>query len=126
MHFIRPAQPKLRTIPPQGDTWIHEIKFDGWRAQLHKQGRSVAIYTKNGHRCAHRVELIRQIVHHDGELTACYEYGLPNFHALHFHNGRTERCIWAFFERSLAGCREDQTRLGASPQYLVSLPGESR
>jgi hypothetical protein len=71
-------------------------------------------------------ELIRQIVHHDGELTACYEYGLPNFHALHFHNGRTERCIWAFFERSLAGCREDQTRLGASPQYLVSLPGESR
>jgi ATP-dependent DNA ligase len=70
--FIVPARPKIRTSPPPGDAWIHEIKFDGWRIQLHKEGRSVAIYTKNGHRCAHKVELIAaaltqptgQIVHH--------------------------------------------------------------
>jgi bifunctional non-homologous end joining protein LigD len=48
MFFIEPAQPKLRTSPPLGDAWTHEIKFDGWRIQLHKEGRSVAIYTKNG------------------------------------------------------------------------------
>src|SRR5262249_20108983 len=29
----------------------------------------------------------------NGELTACDGYGLPNFHALHFHNRRSERCV---------------------------------
>src|SRR5215467_9261677 len=102
MQFIVPAQPKLRTSPPMGAAWIHEIRFDGWRVQLHEQEHSVAIYTKNGHRCAHKVELIAAALTHlparsciiDGELTTCDEYGLPNFHALHF--GRTERCAWAF------------------------------
>jgi bifunctional non-homologous end joining protein LigD len=104
MFFIQSAQPELRTSPPQGDAWIHEVKFDCWRVQLHKEGRSVAIYTKNGHRCAHKLELIAAAITHlparsciiDCELTACDEYGLPNFHALHIHNDRSERCIWAF------------------------------
>jgi bifunctional non-homologous end joining protein LigD len=104
MSFIIPAVPKLRASPPAGDAWIHEVKFDGWRIQLHKEGRNVAIYTKNGFRCAHKLELIAAALTHlparsciiDGELTAFDEYGLPNFHALHFHNGHTERCVWAF------------------------------
>ena len=93
MQFIVPAQPKLRSSLPGGNAWIHEVKFDGWRIQLHKQGRTVAIYTKNGHRCEHKLELIAAALTHlpvrscviDGELTACDEYGLPNFYALHFH-----------------------------------------
>jgi hypothetical protein len=28
---------------------LHEIKFDGWRIQLHKHGGSAALFTKNGH-----------------------------------------------------------------------------
>jgi bifunctional non-homologous end joining protein LigD len=71
---------------------------------LHKYGRTVAIYTKNGHRCAYKLELIAAALTHlpvrssiiDGELTASDEYGLQNFYALHFHNGRSERCVWAF------------------------------
>lgn len=60
---------------------------------------------KNGFRCAHKLELIAAALTHlparsciiDGELTACDEYGLPTFHALHFHRGgHTERCAWAF------------------------------
>jgi hypothetical protein len=80
---------------------LHEVKFDGWRIQLHKQGRLVEIYTKGGYRCARKFELIAAALTHlpvssciiDGELTACDEYGLPNFHALHFHNARTERAV---------------------------------
>jgi hypothetical protein len=48
MQFIVPAQPKVRTSPPLGNAWIHEVKFDGWRVQLHKYGHAVGIYTKNG------------------------------------------------------------------------------
>ena len=35
--------------PPSGSQWIHEIKFDGYRTQLHVRGEEVVIYTKNGH-----------------------------------------------------------------------------
>src|SRR5262245_55745190 len=104
MTFIIPAQPNLRTFPPRGDKWIHEVKFDGWRIQLHKNRRDVAVYTKNGHNYASAFGSIAASVAAipvssciiDGELTACDEYGLPNFHALHFRRAKNHFCVWAF------------------------------
>jgi bifunctional non-homologous end joining protein LigD len=48
VQFIVPAQPKLRTSPPFGDAWIHEVKFDGWWIQVHKYLDTVAPFTKGG------------------------------------------------------------------------------
>jgi hypothetical protein len=30
----------LVPAPPRGEQWLHEVKFDGWRIQLHKHGSS--------------------------------------------------------------------------------------
>ena len=46
--YLPPATPTLRSAPPRGEQWLHEIKFDGWRIQLHKHGSATALYTKNG------------------------------------------------------------------------------
>jgi len=46
--FILPAQPTLRDRPPKGERWLHEVKFDGYRVQLRKDGREVVIYSRNG------------------------------------------------------------------------------
>jgi ATP-dependent DNA ligase len=35
--------------PPRVEGWLHEIKFDGWRIQLHKHGGTAAAFTKDGH-----------------------------------------------------------------------------
>jgi bifunctional non-homologous end joining protein LigD len=104
--FIIPCSPTLRARPPEGDAWLHEIKFDGWRIQLHKRGRDVAIYTKNGHDYTTRLRSIAAAVAAlparsaiiDGELTGTDERGLPNFHALHFRrrSDDTKLCVWAF------------------------------
>jgi hypothetical protein len=48
VHFIPPALPKLRAFPPTGEGWMYELKFDGYRVQLHKAGLSSAIYDRNG------------------------------------------------------------------------------
>jgi hypothetical protein len=32
-----------------GGQWLHEVKFDGWRIQLHKHGGSAAAFTKDCH-----------------------------------------------------------------------------
>jgi ATP-dependent DNA ligase len=47
--YVLPAAPTLRSAPPRGKQWLHEVKFDGWRIQLHKHGRSAAAFTKYGH-----------------------------------------------------------------------------
>ena len=46
--FIKPMAPTLAKMPPAGPDWLHEVKFDGWRMQLHVDGKDVALYSKNG------------------------------------------------------------------------------
>ncbi len=31
MRFIEPLMPTLVEKPPEGEGWIHEVKFDGYR-----------------------------------------------------------------------------------------------
>jgi bifunctional non-homologous end joining protein LigD len=33
--FIAPQLATLRSKAPNGDQWLHEIKFDGYRVQVH-------------------------------------------------------------------------------------------
>ena len=46
--FLPIANPKLRSAPPAGPDWLHEVKHDGWRAQLHRSSSEVIIFSKNG------------------------------------------------------------------------------
>ena len=46
--FISPCLPTLRKEAPTGLGWVHEVKFDGYRLQLHKEGKDVALFSKNG------------------------------------------------------------------------------
>ena len=47
--FIAPSLPVLRSQAPEGPGYIHEIKFDGWRAQISKVGFDITIRSRNGH-----------------------------------------------------------------------------
>src|SRR5271170_8032692 len=33
--FIKPQLATLKASAPKGDQWLHEIKFDGYRVQVH-------------------------------------------------------------------------------------------
>jgi len=33
---------------PAGAAWLHEVKFDGYRVQVHKVGSRAVIYSRNG------------------------------------------------------------------------------
>ena len=46
--FIIPSAPVLAKGPPTGREWLHEVKFDGWRAQLHLAGGKATVYSRNG------------------------------------------------------------------------------
>ncbi|MDI7862097.1 DNA ligase D [Rhizobiaceae bacterium n13] len=46
--FIEPALAKLKAKPPAGDRWIHEIKFDGYRTQVHLDNGKTRLLTRSG------------------------------------------------------------------------------
>jgi bifunctional non-homologous end joining protein LigD len=104
MFFLEPAQPKLRASPPVGDGWLHEVKFDGYRVQLHKTLSSVSLYSKGGYNFQRKFRELAEAVAElpvrscvvDGELTACDPSGVPDFRALHFNRRDAVRCVWAF------------------------------
>ncbi|QND66667.1 ATP-dependent DNA ligase [Mesorhizobium loti] len=90
LKFIKPIEPELADTPPQGDEWLHEIKFDGYRTQLIKDEDGIRLITKNGYdwtaRYIHLAEEAEAIEAQsfiiDGEAIIINEAGLSDFHAL--------------------------------------------
>lgn len=90
LKFIKPMEPELVDTPPQGDEWLHEIKFDGYRTQIIKDENGIRLFTKNGYDWTGRyIELAGEaeaieaesfII--DGETITVDEAGLSDFHAL--------------------------------------------
>jgi bifunctional non-homologous end joining protein LigD len=46
--FIRPQLATLKSKAPKGDQWLNEIKFDGYRVQIHLNKGKRKVYTRNG------------------------------------------------------------------------------
>ena len=85
--FIPPCCPIPAKAVPIGNAWQHEVKFDGYRVQVHKTGKDVAIYSGNGHVFTPRFEtiayLLREVGGLDGEIVASDRRGVPKFARLH-------------------------------------------
>ena len=96
--------PASRSRPPAGDAWLHEIKLDGWRGQLHKSGTLVRLYSKRGKDLSFRFPDIVAAAAHmpigdvvlDGEITALNTKGLPDSEALQRSDKQAIQTFWAF------------------------------
>jgi bifunctional non-homologous end joining protein LigD len=81
---------------PTGADWQHEVKFDGYRVQIHKAGKDVVIFSRNGHdfttRFADITYLLRDLpaknAIFDGEIVASNAAGVPDFTDLHRRTAR--------------------------------------
>lgn len=82
----------LRRVPqlPEGPEWQYEVKWDGYRMQVIKCGRSVRLISRNGADFTRRFHEISEAVgrlkprkiHLDGELVAIDHQGRPSFQIL--------------------------------------------
>jgi hypothetical protein len=55
--FIEPALASSIEKVPSGSRWIHEIKFDGYRVQIHLANEAVKIFTRRGTSAAARATI---------------------------------------------------------------------
>jgi len=87
VNFVRPCVPTTAKAIPHGDAWQHEIKLDGYRFQIAKDGRQVRLYSRNGKDWTKRLpdfadaflKLPCRSALLDGELVLPDESGVPNF-----------------------------------------------
>jgi bifunctional non-homologous end joining protein LigD len=56
--FIEPALATSIEKVPGGERWLHEIKFDGYRVQVHVVNEAVKIFTRRGHDWTYRFRKI--------------------------------------------------------------------
>jgi bifunctional non-homologous end joining protein LigD len=56
--FVIPAQPVLASRPPSGADWVHEIKHDGYRIIVRRDGPKVRLYSRNAYDWTARLSAI--------------------------------------------------------------------
>ncbi|MGY4501614.1 ATP-dependent DNA ligase [Bradyrhizobium sp. GM24.11] len=62
--FVEPLLAEMVERVPRGDRWRHEIKHDGYRAQLHIINGATKVYTRRGHDWSKRFRNVA----HDADL----------------------------------------------------------
>ncbi|MDB5540501.1 MAG: hypothetical protein JWQ89_2228 [Devosia sp.] len=48
LRYIQPAKPRLVDDAPAGPNWLHEVKFDGYRTQLHVEAGTARAFSSSG------------------------------------------------------------------------------
>jgi bifunctional non-homologous end joining protein LigD len=88
--FIEPALATSIEKVPSGERWLHEIKFDGYRVQVHLASEASKIFTRRGHDWTHRFKKVAHDAWHikagsaivDGEIVVPAADGSTDFSVL--------------------------------------------
>jgi bifunctional non-homologous end joining protein LigD len=95
--FIKPQLATLKAKAPSGDQWLHEIKFDGYRVQVHLDKGRKRIFTRNGLDWTKRFSVIAGALDIRGQAILDGEVVV-------IHEGRTN---FSEFQAELAAGRQD-------------------
>jgi ATP-dependent DNA ligase len=90
-----PVSRPRATKVPAGKDWLHEIKHDGYRLIVERKGKTVRLFTRNGHDWTDRYPLIVEAALRnrstsfviDGEAVLLGIDGISDFNGLHFASG---------------------------------------
>jgi bifunctional non-homologous end joining protein LigD len=102
--FIVPAQPVVASRPPSGADWVHEIKHDGYRLIVRRDGASVRLYTRSAYDCTARLPAIAAAAERikaksftiDGEAVVLGPDGLSRFDELRRRAAACTAILYAF------------------------------
>lgn len=96
--------PTAKKIVPSGPDWFHEVKYDGYRGRLERDGKNVRLCSKSGldwtwrfpwiAETALKIRKPRFVI--DGEICVLDVRGVSDFDALHSNRHNEEAQLYAF------------------------------
>ena len=101
--FVEFQHPKLVTEPPVGAQWLHEVKLDGYRLQVHVEAGRPTVFTRRGHDWTDKLPELAEDAATlpdcilDGELCFLDPRGQPTFSGLRAAIGRRQTAPLVFF-----------------------------
>ena len=105
--FIEPELATSVDRVPSGARWIHEIKFDGYRVQVHLRDAAVKVFTRRGNDWTNRFRKIASDAWHvnagsaiiDGEVVVPAANGTTDFSVLQNElKGRSAKIVTVAFD----------------------------
>ena len=105
--FIEPELAASVDKVPSGARWIHEIKFDGYRVQVHLRDAAVKVFTRRGNDWTNRFRKITSDAWHvnagsasiDGEVVVPAADGTTDFSVLQNElKGRSTKIVMVAFD----------------------------
>lgn len=113
--FVEPLLAQMVERVPRGERWLHEIKYDGYRAQLHIINEGIKVFTRRGYdwttrfrKVAIDAAMIRAssaII--DGEIVVPGEGGKTDFSALQNSlRGNADNIVLVAFDLLYLGGRD--------------------
>jgi bifunctional non-homologous end joining protein LigD len=105
--FVEPALATSIEKVPSGDLWIHEIKFDGYRVQLHIHNDAIKVFTRRGNDWTRRFSKVAADAYLinagsaiiDGEVVAPAADGTTDFSVLQNElRGKSTRIVMVAFD----------------------------
>ena len=107
--FIQPCRPIVVAQPPTGPGWMHELKHDGYRLQIHVRDGRVRLYTRNGAdwtkrypRIVEEASRLREPLIIDAEVVCLSDKGVADFDILHSRTA-DEKAMALAFDLLLSG-----------------------
>ncbi len=105
--FVEPALATSITKVPSGERWLHEIKFDGYRVQVHIKDAAITVFTRRGNDWTKRFKKVADDAWHinagsaiiDGEVVAPAADGTTDFSVLQNElKGRSTKIVMVTFD----------------------------
>jgi bifunctional non-homologous end joining protein LigD len=127
--FVDPFIPSLAPKPPAGADWVHEIKHDGYRLIVRRDGEAVRLFTRRGYDWTDRYPAIAAAAAKlkarsftlDGEAVVAGADGVSVFDALHRRGRAPDAILQAFDLLELDGEELRPLPLGQRKPRLARL-----
>src|SRR5215831_1053828 len=105
IRFIEPMYARLVQSPPQGQDWLYEVKFDGYRCLAGRDASGVTLWSRRGNLFTKQFppivqacELLPPGTVVDGEIVALDETGRVSFNLLQHHRSKAQALLFYVFD----------------------------
>jgi bifunctional non-homologous end joining protein LigD len=105
IHFIEPMYARPIQSLPEGQGWLYEIKFDGYRCLAGRDSSRVTLWSRRGNLFTDQFPHIAQACKPlppdtliDGEIVALDERGRISFNLLQHHRSKAQALLFYAFD----------------------------